>query len=333
MNSPPAINRVAGLACLIGFPMYPESVLVQHRKFQLWLRNLTALILFSVLGVASVESAELTSQGPSELVSVENVPRTIFETRTSYVFESALENFGNQDAFEFHAEAGRRFLLSGDIYLRLGVAYHRYEFGGTGAPVPDHLQSFAAVIGFEYMRGQHVGACFYAKPGFYTEDAIGLDSFDVPMTFGSAIVVQKDRLYFFGGATTSFLRGKFPVLPLFGVIWRPSDKLRVMGLVPDPRIVYSPTKALDIWVGGELGGGSFRTDSDKDIRPSKLSGAQVDYSDYRAGIGVTYSPSNAFSLALGAGYSLQRSFDFERAGEKYSADPAPYFRLAVKTKF
>lgn len=313
--------------------MYPESVLIHHRKFQRCPRNLVALILLSVLGVARAEPTEITHQGPYDLVRVDNVPRTIFETKTSYVIESALENFGNQDAFEFQVEAGRRFLLTGDFYLRLGVAYHRYEFGQTGAPVPNHLQTFATVIGIEYMRGQHVGACFYARPGFYTENDVGLNSFDVPVTFGSAIVVQKDRLYFFAGATTSFLRGKFPVLPLFGVIWLPSEKLRVMGMVPDPRIVYSPTKSLDIWVGGELGGGSFRTDGDSNIRPRKLSGAQVDYSDYRAGIGVTYSPSSTFTLDLGVGYSLQRSFDFERAGEKYSADPAPYFRLAVKTKF
>ena len=325
--------------------MYPESVLVHHRKLQSCSRSLTALFLCGVLGFASVEAAEMPKQllqspqmsvaheGPPELVAVDNVPRTIFETRTSYVVESDLENFGNQDAFEFQVEVGRRFLLTGDFYLRLGVAYQRYEFGDTAGPLPLHLQTIAGVIGIEYMRGQHVGACFYARPGFYTENDIGLNSFDVPMTFGSAIVVQKDKLYFFAGATTSFLRGRFPVLPLFGVIWRPCEKVRVMGLVPDPRIIYSPNKTLDIWVGGELGGGSFRTDGDNSIQPRKLSGAQVDYSDYRAGFGVTYSPSNIFSVDLGAGYSLQRSFDFERAGEKYSADPAPYFRLAVKTKF
>jgi hypothetical protein len=296
-------------------------------------RNLAALFLFSLFGLAPVEPAELSSQGPSELITAESVPRTILESKSSYVFESGLENFGKQDAFEIEVEAGRRFLLSGRCYLRLGVAYHQYDFGQTSGPVPGHLQSFAGVIGIEYMRGHHVGAFFYAKPGFYTENDVTLDSFDVPMTFGSAFVLQKDRLYLFAGATASLLRGKFPVLPLLGVIWLPSDQLRVMGLVPDPRIVYSPAKTLDLWIGGELNGGSFRTDEDRDIRPSKLSRAAVDYSDYRAGFGVTYSPSDAFTLDLGAGYSLQRSFDFERAGEKYSADPAPYFRLAIKAKF
>lgn len=313
--------------------MYPESVLVYHRKLQPCSQSLAALFLFGFSGIAFAEPVKITKQAGADLVIGETVPRTIFETKTSYVFESALENFGDQDAFEFQVEAGHRFLLTGDVYLRLGVVYQRYEFGDTPGPLPLHLQTIAGVIGVEYMRGQHVGACFYAKPGFYTENDIGLNSFDVPMTFGSAIVVQKDKLYFFVGATTSFLRGKFPVLPLFGAIWMPCEKIRVMGMVPDPRIVYSPSKGLDIWVGGELGGGSFRTDSDSNIQPRKLSGAQVDYSDYRAGFGVTYSPSSNLTLDLGAGYSLQRSFDFERAGEKYSADAAPYFRLAVKTKF
>ncbi len=80
-------------------------------------------------------------------------------------------------------------------------------------------------------------------------------------------------------------------------------------------------------------GGSFRTDHDDKILPRKLSGTQVDYSDYRAGLGVTYAPVDAVSVDLGAGYSIQRSFDFNRAGEDYRTTPAPYFRLAIKAKF
>jgi len=296
-------------------------------------RNLAALFLSCFTGIALAESGELSRRRLSDLDIVESAPRTVFETKISYVFGSALEDFGAQDAFQTEVKAARRFLLRGNFYLRLGVEYQRFDFGQTDAPVPDHLQSFAGVIGIEYMRGRHVGALFYVKPGFYTEDSLGLDSFDVPMTLGSAFVLQKDKLYLFAGVTSSFLRGRYPVLPLAGVIWCPSRQLRVIGLVPDPRIVYSPSKTLELWIGGELGGGSFRTDHDKDIRPRKLSGTQIDYSDYRAGIGLTFSPGDAFKLDFGVGYSLQRSFDFVRAGEEYNTDPAPYLRLAVEAKF
>lgn len=266
-------------------------------------------------------------------VSEEAVPRDIFESKNGYVFGSDLGAFGEQDALQTELEAAHRFRLTGNFYFRLGLAYNRFDFGSTAAPVPDHLQSVAAVIGVDYMHGKHIGAFFHMRPGFYTEDHFDGSSFDVPMSFGRIFVLQEDRMYLLAGATSSFLRGKFPVLPLLGVIWLPCENLRVMGIVPDPRIIYTPMKNLELWVGGELVGGSFRTDHDDDILPRKLSGTQVDYSDYRVGGGLTYTPTEAISVDLGAGYSLQRSFDFNRAGEDYRTDPAPYFRLAVKAKF
>lgn len=261
------------------------------------------------------------------------MPRTIFESKHGYVFGSDLGGFGEQDAVQTEIEAAYRFQLKGNFYLRLGLAYNRFDFGSTGAPVPDHLQSFAGIIGIDYMLGKHVGAFFQARPGFYTEDHFDSASFDAPMSFGRIFVVQEDRFYVMAGATSSFLRGKVPVLPLVGVIWLPCPNLRVMGIIPDPRIVYSPTKKLELWIGGELVGGSFRTDHDDKIVPRKLSGTQVDYSDYRVGGGVTYTPIDDVSVDLGGGYSLQRSFDFNRAGEDYRTDSAPYFRLAIKAKF
>ena len=86
-----------------------------------------------------------------------------------------------------------------------------------------------------------------------------------------------------------FLRGGYPVFPFAGIIWMPCDKWRLMAVPPEPRLIYSPTKNLDVWLGGEIAGGSFRTDRDNDIRPTKLNGAQVDYEDYRAGVGLKYS--------------------------------------------
>jgi hypothetical protein len=82
-----------------------------------------------------------------------------------------------------------------------------------------------------------------------------------------------------------------------------------------------------------LTGGSFRTNRDDTIVPHKLSGAQVDYSDYRVGGGFIYSPCAAITIDLGGGYSLQRKFDFYRADMTYKTDGAPYLRLEFKAKF
>ena len=103
--------------------------------------------------------------------------------------------------------------------------------------------------------------------------------------------------------------------------------------MPEPRIIYSPTKSFSVFVGGELVGGSFRTDHDGNILPRKLDGAQIDYTDYRAG-----RRSNFFTVQGGddrcrGGYAIERSIDFNRAGEEFKTDPAPYFRVSVKAEF
>jgi opacity protein-like surface antigen len=293
---------------------------------------LAVLILVSPAWAASIKD-EVESVGDDK---AEEVSRDLFEIKSSYVFESDLHrggSFGDQYALSNSFSYGHRFLISGHLYLNLGISYDRFDFGATGAPVPEHLQGVAGNIGFEYMHNNDIGAFFQVKPGFYTEDDFDSASFDAPITLGRIFVLQPDKLYVFVGANASFLRGQFPVIPLAGVIWMPTDKLRFLALLPEPRFIYSPGNKWDFWAGGQLIGGSFRTDRDKTIVPSKLSNAQVDYSEYRVGGGVIYSPSDAVTIDFGVGYALQRKFEFYRADMTFKTDGAPYLRLELSAKF
>ena len=89
-----------------------------------------------------------------------------------------------------------------------------------------------------------------------------------------------------------------------------------MAVPPEPRLIYSVNKQLDVWVGGEVAGSAFRMDHHDDFqfqggKTAKLSGAVVDYTDYRAGLGFTFSPTNNIDLDFSGGYSVQRNFDFQ----------------------
>lgn len=260
----------------------------------------------------------------------------LFDIGAGYTFESDLNHggsFGKQDAFQSQFAYAHRFLITGNLYVRGGLEYDRFDFGNTSAPVPVHLQSMAGVIGLDYMHGSDLAAFIWVKPGFYTEEHLGLSSFDAPVTLGRIFVAQEDKLYFFAGAYASFLRGGYPVLPLAGVIWYPAPNWKLLGVLPEPRLVYSPSKQLDLWLGGELAGGSFRTDHDDHILPRKLSGTQVDYEDYRAGLGFNYNPTSAVTVSLAGGCSIERGFKFHRAGENYRTDPAPYVKFEFRAAF
>jgi hypothetical protein len=89
-------------------------------------------------------------------------------------------------------------------------------------------------------------------------------------------------------------------------------------------------------VGGQLAGGSFRTDHhDNFVGPhiAKLSGTQVDFADYRVGAGFTFNLCNAVSVDGSGGYSIERAFLYHRAGENYRTDPSPYAQIALTAKF
>lgn len=268
--------------------------------------------------------------------TLEATPLDLFKFEEGYVFESDLNHggsFGRQDEIQTEMEYGHRIRVSGNLYVHVGFSYDRYDFGSTSAPVPNHLQGLAGVFGIDYMHGEDVGAFFQVRPGFYFQNDIDIASFDAPITLGRIFVVQEDKFYIFAGAYASFLRSGIPVLPLAGVIWIPCDNVRLMAVLPEPKLIYSPTKKLNLWIGGELVGGSYRTDRNDGIQPGKLRGAQVDFSEYRAGVGVDYAISDRVSFGVAAGYSLQRNFDFGRAGETFRTDPSPYVRLQMSAAF
>jgi hypothetical protein len=299
----------------------------------------TVLRCLLLVCFATAPAWALSIRGEVESISEEKpeaVSHDLIEIESSYVLGSDLHrggNFGEQDAIQNSFSYAHRFQLNGNLYLHLGIDYNRFDFSGRSAPVPDHLQSVAAVIGVDYMHNNDVGAFLQVKPGFYTEDSFDSASFDAPITLGRIFVLQTDRLYLFTGLNASFLRGRFPVIPLAGLIWMPNDKWKVLGILPEPRVIYSPNDKWDFWAGGELMGGSFRTDRNNAIFPAKLNGAEVDYSEYRVGGGFIYSPRDNFCVDIGGGYAIRREFDFHRADIRYKADGAPYLRIEFKTKF
>ena len=300
---------------------------------------------FSFVACCAVSFAPLTRAGTeaddksavaTTQATAQAVPLDLFSIEQGYVFESDLNHggsHGKQDEIQSEFEYGHRFHLEGDLYVHAGLAYNRYDFGSTRAPVPNHLQSLAGVIGIDVMHDTDVGAFIQVRPGFYTQNNFGISSFDAPITAGRIFTLETDKLYVFGGAYAAFLKGGYPVIPLVGVIWIPSEKVRLMGVLPEPKLIYSATKKLDLWVGGEIVGGSYRTDRNDDIRPTKLNGTQVDFTDYRAGVGLAYDLTDKCTFDMGAGYSIERHFAFHRAGENYRTDPSPYLRLELKAAF
>ena len=56
------------------------------------------------------------------------------------------------------------------------------------------------------------------------------------------------------------------------------------------------------------------------------------YDDIRVGGGRDLE-DEADDVEFGAGYSIQKEFDYGRAGESFKSKPAPYIRLTARLDF
>ena len=130
------------------------------RKFLYLLASCGTFLIAPCLR-AGTGPAEQTAAATSE-EKVEATPLDLFAFEEPYVFESDLNHggsFGKQSEIETEFEYGHRIRLSGNYYLHLGLTYDRYDFGSTSAPVPNHLQEIAGVVGSSICTAM-MWACF-----------------------------------------------------------------------------------------------------------------------------------------------------------------------------
>lgn len=300
--------------------------------------------------VAGVDKKVVRTLGTEE-----PVPLNVLETSFSYVGESGFKNrqfdgagpsstqrsFGRQDEFHEDISAARRIplgLFDNRLYLKLGASYERFDFGKSRAPVPTSLQSATGTISLEYIVQGRPAVYFETKPGVFYSDSrdITTGSFDSPTVLAVTFPIRKN-LYGIAGVRGSVL-SQYPVIPIGGLVWVITDKLRLEAVPPEPRLIYSMSKQLDFFVGGDLLGESYRRDRNDHatLKPDRqFNNAVVDYSEYRVGAGVTLTPFNGFDIDLSGGYVPQREFHYYRtdSDKRFRTEGAPYAKLSIKAEF
>ncbi|MFN2477345.1 MAG: DUF6268 family outer membrane beta-barrel protein [Chthoniobacterales bacterium] len=239
-------------------------------------------------------------------------------------------------------------------YLRLGVAYERFDFGvpdfifATPGPtgfffgrtqVPETLQSVSAVVGLDTKFSDSLLFRIEAQPGYYGTNHLGSETFNVPVVIGGTYLYS-ENLQFIFGVSVNYER-KYPVLPGGGVRWRFAPQWVLNAAVPTPRLEYEATRNFTIYAGADLKGSTFRVDNDFGTsggllsrRDARLNRAVLTYSEVRTGLGVDWKLTPDIKFSLEGGYVPYREFDFHRADVRYKNDKgAPYGAVALRAAF
>jgi len=292
-------------------------------------------VLFLCIGVASAVAGPANVElQPSPAPADEN-SHNLFSYETTYTFQSDFQEskLGHGDSLYDDFSYDHRFLIKGKWYFRAGLEYERYDFGGSDNGLPDHLQGLYGHLVLEYVVKDHAGAAIELDPGFYFQNHVSSNAFDVPGKAYVSFPLKKDKIF----ATVGFGWGQFQdpvVAPGGGITWLINDKLRLQAVFPKPALVYQPNDDWDIRAIGELNFIGARTDEVHTTeRKLQLDDAVVQYSEYRAGLQIGYSGFKPLKIIAGAGATIERNFDFFRANQSKKTDPAPYLRIAAEAKF
>ena len=316
--------------------------------------TVAAAVALNSLAFAGIE--EEVRQAPTSTDEEKNSTE-LFEYEFVHTFKSNFKSdtrgaFGEGDSTYNLINYAHRFHTTGNWYLRLGVEYERFDFGGDNGSnrefppgclnctvignnngLPDHLQTIHALLAYEYIFKDHAGAGIEIDPGPYFQNDITGDSIDVPWKVWVTFPLKKDKIFGVIGAGGSIYSNPI-VAPGGGLIWLFSDNFRLEGVFPKPALVYNAGDDWEFRIGANLFFESYRTD---DVitheRKLRVRDAIVQYSEKRVGAMVTYSHFKPFEITLDGGCMLERDFEFFRADASAKTKPAPYVRLAIEAKF
>jgi hypothetical protein len=309
-----------------------------HERFHRTMKDIREfLAVLFLCAAAPVFAGTPTYEVQPSPTPAEGNHLNLFDYETDYTFSSNFYDvngdFGHGSSLYNDISFAHRFLITGKWYFRAGVEYERFDFGGTDNGLPDHLQTVHALLALEYVVHDHAAAGIEIEPGPYFQSDIKGNTFDIPWKVWVTFPLKKDKIFGVIGAGGA-INSNPVVAPGGGIIWLFTDHLRLEGVFPKPALVYNPSDDWEFRLFGNLFYESFRTeDVITPERKLQVENAWVQYSEYRAGLQVTYSGFKPLEITGGAGCNFERDFDFFRAEASARTRPAPFVMLELKAKF
>jgi Domain of unknown function (DUF6268) len=295
--------------------------------------------LVFLLGLCTGRTAPVFDTRPSASGSASALSWDL-DGDASYVGSGELrrgsERFGDITEIEASFDAIAAYQVNDKFILRLGAEWQRFSFDpNRSAPVPETLENVNLVLGADLQVTSALLMRIDFRPGLAGEFShLSTGNFFVPIQIGGSYFVSP-QLLLIAGIQINY-ENDIPVFPGAGLRWQVTPKFLVNAIVPKPTFEYQIADKVTAFVGANLLGGTFRVGDryGQDTGIRKINHGVLEYTEIRAGGGLTWKVNRGFNLSAEVGCVPYRKFDYPRADYKVLAtDVSPYLQISFSGKF
>lgn len=219
----------------------------------------------------------------------------------------------------------RRFVIDPKIDLSAGLKYSLREIDAPdSANLPDALHTLSLDLGAVYHADERLTLGVRVSPGVGS-DFKGFSAGDVRVPVAFHANFQASRtLSLLGGIAYTGMNHSYPVMPILGLVYIPSEQWIFALGFPRTGVVYKPDGKTDLYAGAEFSAGEYR------LHDPPLGADVVSYRDYRAVAGADYRVLPFAKLGVAGGYAFARRFVFYGGNRgDINLDGAPFGRVAL----
>jgi len=254
----------------------------------------------------------------------------VFETTARYMPDTDAENMAGSVAIsEAQAECRYTVKVGGVLPVTVGIA-NSYVGIDNSSPVelPSHLVALKTDIETTFP--------FFSFSDTYLRVGVGPSFFGDSWSFSTsdfrlltrAVIVHKPNeqwVYFAGLAFNPDYEAE--VLPVFGFIYKPTDKISVNMTPRAPGISYSVNDRLTLSLGGGITGTEY------EVKKGDLESAVLRYTNVRVGAGASYRVSETLTASLSCGGVFNRMFKYRDSIGKVNLENGTYVEARLSASF
>ncbi|GFE61974.1 DUF6268 family outer membrane beta-barrel protein [Geobacter sp. AOG2] len=292
--------------------------------------SLSIVCCMATLAVSSwalaQESNETTKPDKKVVYPQREQPLSEVTADTTWLAGSHIRTTGG-DLTMGEAKVGfsRRFVIDPKIDLSAGLKYSLREIDAPdSARLPESLHTLSLDLGAVYHVDKRLTLGVRVSPGVGS-DFKGFSAGDVRVPVAVHANFQASRsLSLIGGVAYTGMNHSYPVMPVLGLLYIPSEQWVFALGFPRTGVVYKPDRKTDLYVGAEFAGGEYQ------LHDPPVGANVVSYRDYRAVAGVDLRVLPFAKMGIAGGYAFARKFVFYDGNRNdINLDGAPFGRVAL----